>query len=107
MTTFHIKQGDTAPALQATLRYADGTAINLTGATVRFLMRPHDDATVAVNGAATVITAADGLVEYRWAAGDTDDVGIYQAEFEIAQGSTIVTVPNAGYIVVQVLGDIG
>jgi len=37
--TFKIKQNDTSPILAATLKDADGTAVNLNGASIRFHMR--------------------------------------------------------------------
>jgi len=37
--TFYVKQNDTSPAMLATLQDADGNAINLTAASVRFHMR--------------------------------------------------------------------
>ena len=36
---FNIKQNDTSPSLQATLKDASGTVIILTGASVRFHMK--------------------------------------------------------------------
>lgn len=39
---FNIKQNDTSPSLQATLTTAAGTAISLTGASVKFHMKSLD-----------------------------------------------------------------
>lgn len=105
--TFNIKQNDTGPAMLATLQDASGAAVNLTGASVRFHMRSVSGGNPAVDAAATVVTAASGIVRYNWAPEDTDSVGTYQAEFEVtyADGS-IETFPNDGYIAVQIVDDI-
>jgi hypothetical protein len=98
---FYIKQGDTRPYLRRTLKDADGTAIDLTSATVRFHMNSGDQS--IVDAAATVITAASGIVEYRWQSGDTDIVGLHKAEFEITlSDATVLTVPNDTDIEVHV-----
>ena len=105
--TFYVKQNDTSPAMQATLQDADGNAVDLTGATVRFHMRAIGGTTVVVDAAATVVTAASGIVKYEWDAADTDTIGSYQAEFEVTYAdSSVETFPNDGYIRVEIIDDI-
>ena len=105
--TFYVKQNDTSPAMLATLQDADGNAINLTGATVRFHMRAVGSTQVVVDQAATVVTPLEGIVRYNWAADDTDTIGSYQAEFEVTYfDASIETFPNDGYIRVEVIDDI-
>jgi hypothetical protein len=107
MTTFTIKQGDRLPVIEATLAGADGAA-DLTGATVKFLMRSKGaGATVLVDAAATVVGAALGTVLYDWAEGDTDTTGTHQAEWEVTFASgKKQTFPNDGYTSVKVVDDI-
>jgi hypothetical protein len=92
----------------ATLQDANGTAVNLTGASVSFHMRAVGSTQTKVDSAATIVTAASGLVRYNWTAQNTNTVGSYQAEFQVthADGS-IETFPNDGYIPVQIIDDIG
>lgn len=109
---FYIKNGDTAPAYVADLvDDVDSTpaAINLTDATsVTFKMRlASTTGAPAVDSEATITTAASGRVTYEWQAGDTDEPGEYEVEFEIAwTDGTIETVPNNGYASVIVTDDL-
>lgn len=100
---FKIKQNDTSPSLQATLKDAFGTAIVLTGASVKFHMKALDG-TVKVNSAMTVTNASGGVVQYDWQTGDTDTVGSYSAEFEVTYSdSTIETFPNNQNLTISVV----
>jgi hypothetical protein len=106
MGTFYIKQNDTSPALRAQLKDGDDVPIVLTGASIRFHMRTLAGA-AAVDAAATIVTAANGIVQYNWQAADTATVGSYQAEFEVTYSdTTIETFPNSGYIRVEITDDI-
>jgi len=105
--TFYIKQNDTSPALLATLQDADGIAVNITGAAIRFHMRQIGSTAVDVDAAAVIVTALDGLVRYDWQAADTATIGSYQAEIEVTYADgTIETFPNDGYIRVEIIKDI-
>jgi hypothetical protein len=100
---FNIKQGDLLPVIQATALQADGTPLNLTGATVVFRMRKHLATTWKVNSAGAVVTPASGIVSYTWIAGDTDTVGVYEAEFLATIGGKPQTLPTVGFMTVNVL----
>lgn len=107
MNTFTIKRNDTAPAYEATLEAPAGTPVDLTGATVRFIMATPDMATVKVNASATISDAAAGEVTYSWQAADTDTAGTYRAEWQVTFGSgAIRTFPSNGYLSVVVLADL-
>jgi hypothetical protein len=109
---FYIKNGDTSPAYVVDLQDdVDSTpaAINLTSATsVTFKMRPTGTTGApTVDAVMDITTAASGRVTYEWQAGDTDDPGEYDVEFEILwNDSTIETVPNSGYMTVHVTDDL-
>jgi hypothetical protein len=103
---FTIKQNDRAPSITSFLKQA-GVAINLTGSTVKFLMKNRDTGTVKVNATATVVTALTGEVRYDWGASDTDTAGNYFAEWEITAGGLKTTCPNGRYLDITVLPEIG
>jgi hypothetical protein len=108
---FNIKQNDTWPPLQATLQQAiDGVTspIDLTGATVKFMMRPVAGGAATVNAAATIVgSAANGVVQYQWLATDTATVGDYVYEWQITFGDgKVATVPTLGQESLGVIDDI-
>lgn len=99
-TTFEMVKGDLKPSVLATLKYSDGTIVNLTGCTAKFHMKKGT--TVKVNAAATILTpATNGQVRYDWTGTDTtvtldaDGYVVYEAEFEItfADGN-VMTFPT-------------
>lgn len=103
---FNIKQNDTSPSLQAILKDASGTAISLTGASVRFHMKALDG-TVKVDAAMTVTDNLNGVVQYDWQTGDTDTVGSYSVEFEVTYlDNTIETFPNNQNLTISVVREL-
>jgi len=108
MSDFTIKQNDTRPNLDAQLLNADGTPIDLTGCTVRFLMVPTSGGAVKVDGICAITDAENGKVRYYWSAGDTANFGDYKAEFEVTfpDGSK-QTVPNDGYLIISIVKELG
>lgn len=100
---FTIKQGDTAPPYAAVLE-VDGVPVDLTGATVKFLMERNR---ANVVDAAATIGAGDGEVSYAWQEGDTDVPGTYLAEWEVTfSDDTIRTFPSNGYSKIKVLREV-
>ena len=103
---FSIKQNDTSPSLQATLKDAALDPINLTSANVRLHMKSIDG-TLKIDQPMTVVTPLQGLIQYDWQAGDTDTVGTYYIEFEVTYSdASIETFPNNGSKVVSVVREL-
>ena len=103
---FSIKQNDTSPSLQATLKDAALDPINLTAANVRIHMKSVDG-TLKIDQPMTVVTPLQGLVQYDWQAGDTDTVGTYYVEFEVTYAdNSIETFPNNGSKVISVVREL-
>jgi len=110
MADFNIKQKDLKPVLSAYLTDVDGNAINLTTADgVKLVMRKRNSAkTIVVDAAASVIDAATGAVSYQWLSGDTNDVGLYNAIFEVDwDGSIFQSFPADGYLKIEIQEDLG
>jgi len=106
MARFNIKRNDTLPSITATVKDSSGNAVDLTGATVKFLM--YREGTEKVNDSAIIKSPpTDGIVRYDWKTGDTDTEGEYKAEFEIDFGASgKFTAPNNTYIFVKVYEDL-
>lgn len=103
---FYIKQNDTTPSLRATLMWS-GSAVDLTGASVGFHMRDAYTGTVIIDSPATIVDAANGVVEYEWLPADTAVAGLYEGEFEVTFASgEVMTFPNDGHIRIQIVDDI-
>lgn len=104
--TFTIKQSDTSPSLQATLKDASGVSINLNGCTVKFHMKSLAGA-VVVNQTMTVVNASGGIVRYDWQPNDTDEAGTFYAEFEVTYSDlTVETFPNNGNIAIMIIPEL-
>jgi len=107
MATFTMKQNDTSPSIEATLTDINGTAINLTDASVQFHMKNLSNSEVVVDEAASIVTAASGIVKYDWQAADTAKAGIYSCEFEVTYSdASIETFPNDEQIIVSIEGEL-
>jgi hypothetical protein len=106
MADVTIKTGDRLPVI-ARQFFLDDDAVNLTGANVTFNMwRASTGVQVITGGLCTVVAAATGSVEYPWSATDaTLPAGEYLASFSASfAGPRILTAPNNGMIVVEILG---
>tara|TARA_B100000963_G_scaffold137118_2_gene119339 strand:- start:3730 stop:4053 length:324 start_codon:yes stop_codon:yes gene_type:complete len=105
---FTIKKGDTAPFLTATLKDANGTAVDLTGATVVFNMADLDDNLVVTNGSCTIVDEDTGRIRYNWVTTDTANDGVFRGEFTVTFASGVIeTFPNSTYFRIKILDDLG
>lgn len=105
-STFYLKRGDRRPVIQATLKDSVG-AIDLTTAVGVAFQMSHPGGAVKVNAAATIVTAASGIVRYSWGATDTDTAGVFDAEWEIDWGAGLTqTVPSDGFDRVVISDDL-
>lgn len=103
---FSIKQNDTSPSLQATLKDASLDPINLTGASVRFHMKSLEG-TMKVDKPMLVVDAQNGVIQYNWVDGDTNTAGTYFVEFEVTYADDAVeTFPNNGNKVITVVKEL-
>lgn len=88
MSRIRLVQGDTRPFIKATLKDADGTAINVAGSTVKFKFRSAGSTTTLFtvtcgqpNG------GGDGLVQFNFPVGALNiEPGLYEGELEVDYG---------------------
>ena len=87
MTEVYVKQGDTLPSVEATLKYTDGTVMDLTDFTVVFTMIGKDGTKKVDEASATIVNppGTDGKVRYYWSGTDTDTPGRFRGEFEVTR----------------------
>lgn len=107
MDPFPIKQNDRLPYIEATLSDSGGNLTTLAGTTVYFVMKNAKTGAVAVRGLCVIVDATAKKVRYEWAVGDTAVAGVYRAEFEVNFAGRPWTFPQPGYLIVNVIPDLG
>ena len=102
-----IKQGALSPSIQIGLTNNDGTSIDLSDAvSITFTMVSRETELAIIDTAAMdVDNAAQGLISYQWIAGDTDTVGIYDAEVKVnwPDDDTPEYFPHNDHITVRII----
>lgn len=95
-----IKRNDSARILTDTLTYADGSAVDLTDATVRLVWG-------GTKKDADIVDATSGSVSYHLTQADVATSGVILLEWEITfnDGSQL-TVPTDGQIVLRIFDDL-
>lgn len=107
MSTANVKRGDTKGIFTDVLTL-DDVAVDLTGCSLRFIMRRRGKPAKAVNQVATITTPATGEVSYQPVDEDVDTEGVYEQEWEVTFPSTkILTFPNNAFNTVNILRDLG
>jgi hypothetical protein len=90
--TAHMGAGDLEPALLMTLYWSDRSLVtelaDAVSLTFSLWASPRAGNPIIDHAAATVVDAANGIVKYVWAAGDTDEPGEYYGRFfvELSDG---------------------
>lgn len=103
-TTIELIKDDKLYNLSFTLQDNNGTAINLTGATLKFKAQKKGDSDISVDGAMTIDTPASGTCHYGVAEADFDEDGVYNAEIEATYaGGQIITFSD---IIIKVKSDL-
>lgn len=94
-----ISAGDRLPGIQATLRDANNSPIDLTGFTeARFILAESVGVTPLINSTVSAASTV-GVTTYAWSTADiTIEPGHYFWEFKLLDASgRWMTVPNGGY----------
>jgi len=79
-------QGARNTGLQITWAQDDGTAQDLTGATLSGTVEDKDGNTEAISGTLTIVDAAGGIFTWAYAASDVDTVGRFLVQFKADYG---------------------
>ena len=85
MPSINMNTGDLSPSIVATMQNSNGSTFNLTGCTVQFQLSQQGQ--ILFTKAAIIMDAANGVVQYNWGAGDTNQYGV-------CTGLFIVTLPT-------------
>jgi hypothetical protein len=106
-STFYWKRHDTAPVIQCILEDSSGNAIDLTGASIKFIMAVTVGGT-ALGGTGTIVGSPTlGTVSYQPTSTDTAAAGTYLAEWEVTFASgKKETFPDPGYLTVIITADV-
>jgi hypothetical protein len=87
MTTLYMTRGDLKPFIEATLKYLDGTTVDLTDSSgVVFNMKKKNGPVIISGKAGSIIDDSSpevkpSIVRYDWEKGDTDVDGVCLGEF--------------------------
>lgn len=112
-----IKRGDTYPPVESTLKATVGTEflpLDLTPAVggsgkINFIMKRQGPGVILpLIEICTYPEPSTGKVIYKWKAGETETVGVYQVEWEIHwSAGGIQSVPNGEYDTIEIISDLG
>ena len=108
MADFATRAGDTAGSLQVTLTLPSGTAQDVTGATIKYVVRLLDSPEgTGTEYAGSIVTAASGIVKcLRSAMTILDTPGMYQLEVQVTfSDATILTFPNSTFLTIESQAD--
>ena len=87
--------GDLNPSITDTATDESGTALNLTGLSARFKMRPLNSDTLTVDQPVSNTLDSTGVLRYDWQAADVDTAGMYLAWWEITTSGRVQAVGEA------------
>jgi hypothetical protein len=104
--TLKIKRNDVGRELDDTLTL-DHAPINLTGATVFFVMKNIAD-DVVTRKQAVLVSALGGQVKVTLGLLETGVSATYQVEWEVTFSSgSVLTIPDDSYHVLEIVEDLG
>lgn len=109
---FIIKRNDTFPTLTINVKtrgeFNQVIPYNLSAVTAcTFSMSDLSGNLKISSSQATVLVASAGTIQYSWTTENTDTSGKYNGEFELEfTGGDIMSIPNLGYINIEIIDDI-
>jgi hypothetical protein len=107
MIDFSIKKNDTLPALKLQFKNDNSVPINLSGCSIVFNYRLRQSNSFVVSRSVPVEDPLNGIAQYVWVNGDTDNLGVYIGEFVITFPSgKELTFPEDTYIIFEVVDNV-
>jgi len=103
----YLVTGDVGRDVQVTLTDRNGVAVNLTGATVRYILWPLGGTAAKVQAAATLVSPAAGVVKYTYGVNDLDTYGIFAEEWQVTLGGAVRTYPEIAPRYILIRGQMG
>lgn len=103
-TVYNYRVGDTSPAITYTLQNSDGSIPNLTGCTIKFVMKQAGVVLPKINASASIVgDATNARVMYTLVTGDMDTLATYTAVWQVTDPfGGIVNYPQGSSITVRV-----
>jgi len=85
MVEIKMYKTELRPSIKATLKWPDGTVVDLTGCTANFQLVETETGLVLLNKTATILSPpTGGIVQYDWETGETNvQKNKYKLRFEI------------------------
>jgi len=101
---FVITSGDTAPRFEEELSYSNNEPVNLTGATVKFIMRAQTASEPKrLTGTVTISEPTKGKLYFTPSTADTAEAGNFMANWHVTfAGGEVQSFPSSGYLWVEV-----
>jgi len=106
-----MKKGDTLPIRELELQEEDSSGnrvpIDLTGSSIKFYVYDNQTGQLLIDeGNVRITDSVNGLIEYEWQDGDTQETGVHKGEFVVTYADGELTVPNDGFIPVKITEDL-
>lgn len=103
----YLVQGDSGTTISEQLLDRDGNGVDLSGASVKYMLWIPGAAAATINAAATIVTAATGIVSFTPSAGQSAVVADYLEEWQVTfSGGLIQTYPAVRPHKVRIRGDL-
>jgi hypothetical protein len=81
-TIIKVVEGDKLYDINFTLKDANDTVVDITGATLLLKAQKEGASALKFSGSMTIVSGTDGTCKYNVADGDIDEAGRYYAEIE-------------------------
>lgn len=80
MTTIYVHNGDIGTIFRLTITDTDGTAIDVSTATVKYIYFQDPSGNKSQETAAFTTDGSDGIIQYTTVDGDIDEVGTWMVQ---------------------------